>query len=158
MKNVSERQKKTCIFVRAWEYEDLVKSLFVDEGNVSVTFYEDGVSHELNDDSIDTSVLYSRLAEYFDVETVTSVHLDNCLELGVWICYQAQRPVIRLYAENIEWDADDEEDIQAFPTSYLLPESVTMDKILNDEFDVADYLSDQSGFMVRNFIIREAAV
>lgn len=37
---------------------------------------------------IDNRTVYEKLAEYYDVTKITSIHSDDCAKIGVWICYK----------------------------------------------------------------------
>jgi hypothetical protein len=93
MKNIQEWQLKKCIFMNTDEYDKIIKSLF--GSHIEVEFTLDGMwVGNPNVDSLDDiceisfDELSAKLAEYFDVEQVTSVHMDDCDEIGVWICYK----------------------------------------------------------------------
>ena len=90
MKNVREANLKKCIFLTTDEFESIIKSLFGYSTNI--TYEMDGMTiHEVNDgtdDAIDTNLLHDRLAKYFDVEKITSIHIDDCEKTRVWIVYK----------------------------------------------------------------------
>lgn len=46
----------------------------------------------------------------------------------------------RLVAINIQWDVDNEEDLDGLPQRVVLPEGMT------DDDEISDYLSDLTGF------------
>lgn len=84
MQNISESNVKKSIFLLSDEFERILHHLFND---IEVTYSLDGMSIDIGNDSIDTDVLHDRLARYFDVEKVTSVHIDDCDMVGVWITF-----------------------------------------------------------------------
>lgn len=86
MKNVRESQLKTCIFMTEEEFTELGKALF-GEGFEADIDYE-GIACQVDEDCIEDEVLFKALAEHFGVKTVTSVHVDDCEYIGVWICYK----------------------------------------------------------------------
>lgn len=93
MKNVQEWQLKKCIFMSSDEYDKIVKLLF--GSHIEVEFSCDGMwvgnpNADVLDEVCEISLdeLFEKLAEYFDVKQVTSVHMDDCDEIGVWICYK----------------------------------------------------------------------
>lgn len=89
MKNVQKWQLKNCIFMETDTFDTIIKELFGKE--YTVDFSLDGLSIYQNDGEdykdLDTDTLYKTLAAYFDVAEVTSIHCDDCDEIGVWICY-----------------------------------------------------------------------
>lgn len=56
----------------------------------------------------------------------------------------------RLVAINIQWDVDNEEDLDSLPQRVILPEGMT------DDDEISDYLSDLTGFCHRGFSLVEA--
>lgn len=56
----------------------------------------------------------------------------------------------RLYAINIQWDVDNEEDLNYLPQKVILPKGMT------DDDEISDYLSDLTGFCHRGFSLVEA--
>ena len=85
MKNVRDTILKKCIFLTTDEFESIIKSLF---GFADITYEMDGMTIYGHDDVINTDLLHDRLAKYFDVEKITSIHIDDCDEIGVWIVYK----------------------------------------------------------------------
>ena len=55
----------------------------------------------------------------------------------------------RLVAINIQWDVDNEEDLDSLPQRVILPEEMT------DDDEISDYLSDLTGFCHRGFSLIE---
>lgn len=86
MKNVLSSQLKTCIILPNDEFDRIVSDIYPDD-DTDVTYELDGISVSVNDDCAED--LYSRLAEYFDVKEITSIHIDDCeYPIGVWIVYK----------------------------------------------------------------------
>ena len=54
----------------------------------------------------------------------------------------------RYRASNIQWDVDEEEDLEELPDSMDIPQGM-------DEDEIADYLSDQTGFCHDGFELEE---
>lgn len=80
---------KTCLFMEAWLFEELLKQIAAKP--ISCTFEMDGITYENEEgDRVPEETVCGFLADYFGVKEVTSVHLDNCLSLGVWICYREE--------------------------------------------------------------------
>lgn len=87
MKNVNKYQLKKCIFLTIEEFDEILKTVYPDsEVNISYDF--EGMSVDVDDDGVDVNDMYQKLAEYFDVNTVTSIHIDDCDTVGVWIVYK----------------------------------------------------------------------
>lgn len=60
-----------------------------------------------------------------------------------------EKPKETLYrATNIQWDVDEEEDLEELPDSMDIPQGM-------DEDEIADYLSDQTGFCHDGFDLEE---
>ena len=55
----------------------------------------------------------------------------------------------RLAAINIQWDVDNEGDLDGLPQRVILPEGMT------DDDEISDYLSDLTGFCHRGFSLIE---
>ena len=55
----------------------------------------------------------------------------------------------RLVAINIQWDVDDNEDLEHLPQRVILPEGMT------DDDEISDYLSDLTGFCHYGFSLIE---
>ena len=53
-----------------------------------VTYTTEGLDICTNEDVIDIDELHKGLAKYFDVKEVTSVHIDDCDFIGVWVVYR----------------------------------------------------------------------
>lgn len=51
-------------------------------------------------------------------------------------------------ATNIIWDVDYEEDLENLPTEIKIPDGM-------DEDDVADYLSDVTGYCHKGFVLED---
>ena len=86
MKNVRTNQLKKCICVETEDFTAIVKGLF-GEG-MYVTYTTEGLDICTNEDVIDIDELHESLASYFDVKEVTSVHIDDCDFIGVWVVYK----------------------------------------------------------------------
>ncbi len=55
----------------------------------------------------------------------------------------------RLIAINIQWDVDDNEDLECLPQKVKIPEGMT------DDDEISDYLSDLTGFCHYGFSLIE---
>lgn len=87
MKNVSERQLKTCIFLTQTELEHILSEIEGKPITVNVSLYGLEPCDEGNESDYDDEYLRDVLSEYFGVE-VTSVHCDDCDVVGIWVCYK----------------------------------------------------------------------
>ena len=87
MKNVRAEQHKTCIFLIEEEFDSIIRQCFGEKANVC---YElDGLTFSKDEETaIDTDELHRTLADYFEVGEVTSIHIDDCDVIGVWICFR----------------------------------------------------------------------
>lgn len=88
VKHVQANQLKTCIFIEGSKFEQTVKAILGD--NISVTYDYDGITFHDNDnddDELDTAYIYSKLSEYYGIN-ISSIHIDDCDIVGVWICYK----------------------------------------------------------------------
>lgn len=90
MKNVRENQLKKCILLTTEELEKLMSEIF--ETKVIVHCSLEGAWYEtpLKDLDIDDDTLCTELSKYFDVN-VTSIHIDDCEYIGVWVCYKEEK-------------------------------------------------------------------
>ena len=90
MKNLKPSNLKTCIFIEEEIFRDIFASIFeeynADNNEIDV---EIDVTEGIYFCAIDNETVYKKLAEYFDIEEITSIHIDQCEEhIGVWICYK----------------------------------------------------------------------
>jgi hypothetical protein len=86
MKNVRENQLKKCIFLESEEFTDIIHEVL--SPDVYVNFTIEGLDICTDDNVVDTDELHKALASYFDVKEVTSIHIDDCDFIGVWIVYK----------------------------------------------------------------------
>jgi len=90
MKNINTNDLKTCIFLDEEKFRDIFRSIFddydIETNNVDVEISpEDGIYFC----AIDNATVYKKLAEYFDIDEITSIHVDQTeYPTGVWICYK----------------------------------------------------------------------
>ncbi len=104
MQNVREEQLKKCIFFFWDEFKDALKKLGIlaHLGKSSIIAYSDlGGEKQIEDEDV-----YKALSEYLDVE-VTSVHIDQKYETGVWIAYN-ERARNSLFLSHIFFEGDAE--------------------------------------------------
>ncbi len=79
MKNVREYQLKKCIFMDYDMFKREANMIF--GNNVVVECDYEGISIDCDGDILE------KLSEYYGVE-VTSIHIDDCEVIGVWIAYR----------------------------------------------------------------------
>lgn len=85
MKNVREYQLKKCIFKEYDEFKRDVAEILGNDVEISCDY--DGIYFEANEDALCTEEVLAGMSKYYDVE-VTSIHIDDCEVIGVWICYR----------------------------------------------------------------------
>ena len=110
MENVNFNQKKTCICLTQTEFDNILKDL---TGNMVVADYSsEGIEYSVNPNNdvipesrieeyvyeyfyTDIQKFYKKLAKYFDVSEITSIHLwipdDYDYETLVWITYNGEK-------------------------------------------------------------------
>ena len=99
MKNVRENQLKTCIFLTTEELEEIMGKIF--DTKVIIHCSLEGAWYEtpLKDLDINDDTLCAELSEYFDVN-VTSIHIDDCEYIGVWVCYKQKATFTAMIYED----------------------------------------------------------
>ena len=86
MKNVRDAMKKMCLFIEGDEFQRLIGSLT--GGKVYPAFTLEGIDYECEDDmDFGNAEAIKILSEHFDID-VTSIHMDDCDYVGVWVCYK----------------------------------------------------------------------
>lgn len=88
MKNVRENQLKKAIYLSSTEYKEILSELF--NRKIEVEIALDGISYSTPDNfELNTDDLHERLAKYFDVKNVSSIHADDVeWDIGIWVIYQ----------------------------------------------------------------------
>lgn len=91
MNNIRPNQLKTAIFLDFDEYQKLVNTLFP---HTHVHCETDGLWYEREEGlpEFENGDLYAAMAKHFDVYEVSSVHIDDCDYVGVWIVYKEHKP------------------------------------------------------------------
>ena len=71
------------------EFDEIIKNVI--SKDIIVTYgLVDGICFENKNNTeefINEQDIYKILAKYFDVKTITSIHIDDFDITGVWICY-----------------------------------------------------------------------
>lgn len=107
MKNVRTNQLKKCIFTDVEELQAILSAIYEEDIDVNISL--DGLWYESKSDlDIGDSDVCQALSEYYDVN-VTSIHIDDCDYVGVWIVYKelstAERKALKydgLYSDKFE--------------------------------------------------------
>lgn len=84
MKNIRTSQLKRAIFLDIDEFEGILTGLF--GCSIHCEYGYDGISY--GEDAEEEEKVRTELAKYFDVKLITSIHIDDCEYIGVWIIYQ----------------------------------------------------------------------
>ena len=74
---------KKCIFMPYQNFTRLIKHLI--GSDVDVTYELDGMTISSENHEIQNEDVHKELAKYFEVAEVTSIHCDDCDDIGVWI-------------------------------------------------------------------------
>ena len=90
MKNIKPNQLKKCIFLTQTEMEQILTETLQKTVTVNVSLYGLEPCTEDNDEDIDDCYLCNVLSGYFDVN-VTSIHIDDCEYVGVWVVYKEDK-------------------------------------------------------------------
>lgn len=87
MRNVREKQLKKCIILDGDEFRYIVNQII--DIPVEVNYTYDGIEiYPATDTNKEITDIETLLAKYFDVKEVTSLHIDDCDTIGVWIVYK----------------------------------------------------------------------
>ena len=86
MKNVKDNQLKTCIFLTAEEFTGIVHETLGND--VIVEYTLEGLDIYTDDNIVDVDELHEALQNHFGVQEITSIHMDDCDYVGVWIVYK----------------------------------------------------------------------
>ncbi len=84
IKNVCKEQLKRCIFLVEEEFNAIL-----DKHNIKPEYSYDGLTFydKKNQDDLTDEDINNILSDYFGIK-VTSVHMDDCDHIGVWIVYK----------------------------------------------------------------------
>ena len=106
MKNIAESMKKTAIYMKLVDFEDLIDTLTDEKCDFCIEDGEMGV-----DDNT-----FKKLSEHFDIK-ITSIIADSCDTAGIWIIYQPD-PEPQSIANNAQTNYDNPEFIK-YAEKYL---------------------------------------
>lgn len=82
MKNIKKEQLKKCIIMPISEFVSLMESF----GLISEVDYE-GAYFSMDGEDVTKEEVYGILSNHFGVK-VTSLHVDDCDDAGVWVVYK----------------------------------------------------------------------
>ena len=93
--------KRNCLYFSAKEFAELMEKWF----NAEVEFSLDGIWVGTKTDEISMEEIYEKIEENFDVVKVTSIHMDDSEDIGVWAVYEesksfAKEKIIRNINDN----------------------------------------------------------
>lgn len=93
MKNVRKNQIKTCIFL---EKEELEKIILNESGEkVKIRIEDSGMWYEnFDNQNREDSYYQSLLEKYFDAK-ISTIHIDDCLTVGIWIVLETNNAIDR---------------------------------------------------------------
>lgn len=86
MRNVRLDQLKKCIFLTQTELENILSEILQKTVTVNISLYGLEPCTE-DDEDIDDYYMCQVLSEYYGVQ-VTSIHIDDCDYVGVWVVYK----------------------------------------------------------------------
>lgn len=84
MKNVSADRLKKCIFADLPIFEQDVKKAIADDVKIFCDY--EGISFKQGNSYLDINWVQEKLSKYYGVD-VTSIHIDDYDEVGVWVVY-----------------------------------------------------------------------
>lgn len=116
MKNVNKDQLKHAILLSKEEFAKIVKELFGNLCDVDIDYNDNTITlyDRETDDYVYLVDVYPKLAEYFDVTEITSIHCQVCYDdedfgdapVLFWICYKGEDATVSTAIEQT-LDADD---------------------------------------------------
>ena len=89
MKKVRKEQLHTCICIGIDDFRYIVREIYGNGADVIVKL--DGITVQIDEEHYATD-LNDKLAQYFETNEVTSVHIDDCDYPAVWIVYR-EKPI-----------------------------------------------------------------
>lgn len=88
MKHVLASNLKTCILISYEEFKGIIYNLFEQDGaTLYMELSMDGIYIGYDNDELPLETIHTKLAEYFEVDEITSFHADDCDYPGIWIVY-----------------------------------------------------------------------
>lgn len=144
MRNIRENQRKTCIIKTSDEFDRDIRQ--ITNGQVTVSYEMDGISFISENDDITEENIMSKLSELYRI-WVTSIHIDDCDMIGVWICYkdieslvntieiEIRKSLKQYSSEHIDVVIDEESD-QLYITYHSDKDSFPCSQTLCSRYDV----------------------
>jgi len=88
MKNVKKYQLQKCILLPSNSFKKIIHKIYGE--SVDVKFTREGMWIGYTNDAskIPFEDISRKLAEYFDVKSIISIHMNDGDIIGVWICYK----------------------------------------------------------------------
>ena len=110
MKNVNKDQLKHAILLSKEEFTKIVKELFGNLCDVDIDYNDNTITlyDRETDDYVYLVDVYPKLAEYFDVAEITSIHCQVCYDdedfgdapVLFWICYKGEDATVATAIEQ----------------------------------------------------------
>ena len=87
MKNARKEQAKSCLCLGIDDFRDDIRKIYGYQAEIIAEL--DGLTIQKNEEEIvEDEDLLVQLAQYYGLDEVTSVHIDDCDSVGVWIVYK----------------------------------------------------------------------
>lgn len=87
MKNVRKEQAKSCLCLGIDDFRDDIRKIYGNQAEIIAEL--DGLTIQKNEEEIvEDEDLLVQLAQYYGLDEVTSVHIDDCDSVGVWVVYK----------------------------------------------------------------------
>ena len=112
MKNVNKDQLKHAILLSKEEFAKIVKELFGNLCDVDIDYNDNTITlyDRETDDYVYLVDVYPKLAEYFDVTEITSIHCQVCYDdedfgdapVLFWICYKGEDATVATASEILK--------------------------------------------------------
>lgn len=110
MKNITSKQIKHCITLSTEKFKNIIIEL--SDIPITIDYTLEGIDIYTEDDTfgqVDMEEIKTKLADYFDVGEITSIHLDNNeYDMNVWLVYTEKDQSVPLY-ERARYHFVDEE-------------------------------------------------
>lgn len=85
LENIQNFEKKNALVTTACHFDKVLTE--ISNGEISASYCLDGIWYESDTITDTDAFVRDKLSEYLGVN-VTSVHLDDCDSIGVWIIYK----------------------------------------------------------------------
>ena len=159
MKNIKKESQKTCLLLNDKELNQVVKELF--DGRVRMEYTIEGIEYyatqEEHEDFVEDMFyqnqqkFYEKLAEYFDVGSISSIHMVFCDwdNIEVWLVYQGNSHTSNTRIRYLYRDASNYKRQQ----SVILKGRITKEQIdrILDSCDGEYFIPEQVGLSCDRF-------